>query len=71
VDLNPYNKVLSPEIAIDRKIIEYLFYFHLSCLQAVEKLLEDSTQLQKSSVLGIVLRRVFLQFDKLSFRQPT
>jgi hypothetical protein len=42
-----------------------------NCLQAVEKLLEDSTQLQKSSVLGIVLRRVFLQFDKLSFRQPT
>ncbi len=41
------------------------------CLQAVEKLLEDATQLQKSSVLGIVLRRVFLQFDKLSFRQPT
>jgi hypothetical protein len=37
--------------------------------QAVEKLLEDAAQVQKSSVLGIVLRRVFLQFDKLTFRQ--
>jgi hypothetical protein len=40
----------------------------MDLFQAVEKLLEDATQIRKSSVLGLVLRRVFLQFDKLTFR---
>ena len=42
----------------------------LQLFQAVEKLLEDAAQVRRSSVLGLVLRRTFLQFDKLTFRNP-